>query len=118
MLRMDEPDGTAIRPEPCGGSGVCQRCGGSGVHADDECEVCFGTGECPCVYDGTCHPSPVVGERVCGAPLVVEHYGGGLRYHCPECDVQCSADTGHMPTASWTNGAPPDDRRCPRILAV
>lgn len=47
----------------CRGTGWCHRCKGEGAHYHDsyepvECEVCDGTGECPCQYDSTVHPNP------------------------------------------------------------
>jgi hypothetical protein len=48
----------------------------------------------------------------CGQPLAVERYGGGLRYHCPDCDVNKGRHY-MMTTATWTNAAPPKDRLCP-----
>jgi hypothetical protein len=41
-------------------------------------------------------------KKVCGARLVVQRYGMGLRYYCPECDV--SGSRHHERTISWTNG--------------
>lgn len=49
-------------------------------------------------------------ERFCGVLVVVERYGGGLRYHCPECDRR----DGYV--VSWTNAAPPPGRRCRRVV--
>lgn len=46
----------------------------------------------------------------CGAQLRVENYGGGVRYHCPYCDVR--RNEYRIPMAQWTNAAPPEDRRC------
>jgi hypothetical protein len=45
----------------------------------------------------------------CSAPLVVQQYGGGTRYHCPKCDVRLF---GSMLTAYWTNGPIPSNRKC------
>lgn len=46
----------------------------------------------------------------CEATVKVENYGGGVRYHCPSCDVR--RNEYQMPMASWTNASPPQDRRC------
>ena len=45
----------------------------------------------------------------CSAPLVVQAYGGGTRYHCPKCDVR---DWNGLPVAYWTNGPIPASREC------
>lgn len=47
----------------------------------------------------------------CGCKLVVQGYGGGVRYHCPACDVSGVVD-GDLSFISWTNGPPPQRRRC------
>ena len=52
---------------------------------------------------------PAARAAECGSSLLVERYGGGLRHACPVCDAD---RTGHIPTISWTNAAPPKDRRC------
>ncbi len=66
-MLCDQPNRTRIPPDPCGGSGVCQRCNGEGTHPDEtcdwvECEICLGSGECPCIWDCRAHASPVAGE--------------------------------------------------------
>ena len=47
----------------------------------------------------------------CGHPLHVQRYGGGLRYYCPECDIKKGRHY-MLTTTTWTNAAPPRDRRC------
>jgi DnaJ-class molecular chaperone len=47
-------------PRHCNDTLVCQRCDGSGVHMHEtfhevECEICDGTGDCPCVHDADAH---------------------------------------------------------------
>lgn len=46
---------------------------------------------------------------ICGQKLVVENYGGGLRYHCPVCDVRQGEK---LPMISWTNAKPPQPAVC------
>lgn len=51
--------------EQCGATGHCERCEGNGFHYHQtmepaECEVCNGTGECPCIYDMHAHDNPCV----------------------------------------------------------
>lgn len=51
--------------EPCRNTGVCQKCRGTGVHMAEsfeqyECEICGGTGECPCIHDHTAHEAPAL----------------------------------------------------------
>ena len=42
-----------------------------------------------------------------------ENYGGGVRWHCTECDTNVSVPGSHIPHISWTNGPPPAHcRRC------
>lgn len=48
---------------PCNGTGWCEQCQGRGSHYRHtchaaECEVCGGTGECPCQYDMHAHAAP------------------------------------------------------------
>lgn len=50
--------------EGCNATGVCARCQGHGAHQretfeDAECEVCDGTGDCPCVHNMRAHAPPV-----------------------------------------------------------
>jgi hypothetical protein len=48
---------------------------------------------------------------VCGHPLKVERYGGGLRYHCPCCDIRRG---DFLPMIQWTNATPPKGETCQR----
>jgi len=53
----------------------------------------------------------------CGEPLIVQRYGGGMRYYCPRCDVRRSTATLRRITSiSWTHASPPQERLCPNIL--
>lgn len=45
----------------------------------------------------------------CNADLVVQSHGGGVRYHCPKCDVRPFFG---LPVAYWTNGPVPAGRKC------
>lgn len=53
----------------------------------------------------------MTGKKRCNTKLVVECYGGGLRYYCPHCDLR---HNGHTPVVIWTNAAPPANRKCRR----
>jgi hypothetical protein len=49
----------------------------------------------------------------CNKELVVHRYGGGYRYYCPSCDVS----KGFYPmSVFWTNGTPPKDRKCDKVI--
>lgn len=41
-------------------------------------------------------------------------YGGGIRYHCPSCDVRKGLPgyRADIPVAQWTHATPPADRLC------
>ena len=50
--------------QSCGATGHCERCVGRGSHYREtfeaaECEVCDGSGECPCIFEGeAAHANP------------------------------------------------------------
>ena len=51
---------------------------------------------------------------LCASQLVIGAYGGGIRYHCPVCDVRTTENGQKL--ASWTNGQPPASRLCDKQL--
>ena len=48
-------------------------------------------------------------RKVCGESLIVQVYGGGHRFACPACDRATWAGPHVL---SFTNAAPPEDRKC------
>jgi len=38
--------------------------------------------------------------------IVTQPYGGGVRWHCTECDLSTMIG-GTVPSINWTNGVPP-----------
>lgn len=53
--------------------------------------------------------------KICGLPYRTESYGGGQRFHCPNCNVRKN-DYG-IPMISWTNGYPAI-KLCNNIIRV
>ena len=63
---------------------------------------------------------PKYKRRVCGEDLVVQRYGGGVRYYCPYCGTDRDPGSVGHPVSRvwWTNGMPPEDRKCKNEIKV
>jgi len=46
--------------------------------------------------------NPVEPPAICGYSYLTQPYGGGTRYHCPQCDVR--RNEYGIPMVGWTNG--------------